>query len=204
MSSTASLARTTGQPSAFRTDVRLRPVRLEDWPVVHEWSRLSDIPRHQPWGPNRALQTREFVLAAIEAGSAQPQARHVLSAVLANRVVGLAEITVTAFHLDRPDQAEMGYAVHPRLRGQGIGTTIAELATGYAFDVLGVHRVRAMTDTLNTGSVRLLQAVGYRLEATLREDVRLADRWRDSHVFALLEDEWDRTRTVRGQRGRKG
>jgi RimJ/RimL family protein N-acetyltransferase len=174
----------------FRSDVRLRPVRLEDWPVIHEWSRLPDIPRHQPWGPNRALQTRDYVIASIEAADTRPQVRHALAAVIANRVVGLAEVTVTRCHRDLPDQAEMGYAVHPAMRRQGVGSAIAALATDYAFHSIGVHRVHATVDVLNQGSVRVLESVGYRLEATLREDVRLVDRWRDSHVFALLEHEW--------------
>jgi RimJ/RimL family protein N-acetyltransferase len=175
---------------ADRSELGLRPVRLEDWPVIHEWSRLPDIPRHQPWGPNRALQTRDFVVAAIAAANDSPRIRHVLSAVIANRVVGLAEVTVTAFHQGRPDRAEMGYAVHPAMRRQGVGTEIASLALDHAFGELGVHRVQATCDPLNTGSVRILESLGFVREGTIREDVRLAHRWRNSHVFGLLEDEW--------------
>jgi RimJ/RimL family protein N-acetyltransferase len=53
-----------------------------------------------------------------------------------------------------------------------------------------VHRVQATVDPLNSGSVRILERLGLRREGTRREDVRLADRWRDSHVYAVLEDEW--------------
>ena len=179
---------------ADRTELGLRPVRLEDWPVIHEWSRLPDIAQHQPWGPNRALQTRDFVIAAIDAAQDSPRTRHVLSAVIANRVVGLTEITVTAFHQGRPDQAAMGYAVHPTMRRQGVGTSTASLALHYAFGALGVHRVQATCDPLNIGSVRILESLGFSREGTTRENVRLADRFRDSHVYGLLEDEWPASR----------
>ena len=193
MSTTATTPRP-GLSFADRTELGLRPVRLEDWPVIHEWSRLPDIPRHQPWGPNHALQTRDFVVAAIAAANDSPRTRHVLSAVIANRVVGLAEVTVTAFHQGRPDLAEMGYAVHQAMRRQGVGTRIASLALDLAFGELGVHRVQATCDPLNTGSVRILESLGFVREGTTREDVRLAHRWRDSHVYGLLEDEWPRSR----------
>lgn len=189
MSTTATAPRPAAL-TADRSQLRLRPVRLEDWPVIHEWSRLPDIARHQPWGPNRALQTRDFVLAAIDAANDSPRTRHVLSAVIANRVVGLTEVTVTAFHRGRPDVAEMGYAVQPAVRRQGVGTRIAALALDHAFGDVGVHRVQATCDPLNTGSVRILESLGFVREGMKREDVRLADRWRDSLVYGLLEDEW--------------
>jgi len=59
--------------------VDLRPVRLADWPTIHEWARRPDVTQHQRWGPNRAVETREYVLAAIEAARQVPQARHVFS-----------------------------------------------------------------------------------------------------------------------------
>ena len=75
-------------------DVHLRPVRLADWPTIHEWARRDDVTQYQAWGPNRAVETREYVVAAIEAAHQLPQVRHVLSVVQSDRVVGLAELTV--------------------------------------------------------------------------------------------------------------
>ena len=189
MSTTATASRP-ATVGADRSQRRLRPVRLEDWPAIHKWARLPDIARHQPWGPTRTLQTRDCVLAAIEAVQDSPRTRQVLSAVIANRVAGLTEVTVPAFQRGQPDVAEMGCAVHPAMRRLGVGTSIAGLAFNHAFGVLGVHRVQATCDLLTTGSVRILESHGSVGEGTKRNDVRLVDRWRDSHDYALREDEW--------------
>ena len=56
-------------PRPERT-VDLRPVQLADWPTIHEWARRPDVTQYQAWGPNRAVETREYVVAAIEAVAA--------------------------------------------------------------------------------------------------------------------------------------
>ncbi|GAA2114380.1 GNAT family protein [Nocardioides bigeumensis] len=167
--------------------VRLRPVRIEDWPTIHEWARRLDVTQYQLWGPNRAMETRTFVVDAIAAATERPQRRHVLSAVRGNRVVGLVEITILE---QQPRGAELGYAVHPHLWRQGVGTSIALQAMDLAFGSLGVQRLQATCDTLNTASVRLLHRVGMHLDGTLTRHQRLGDRWRDTHLFSLLVEEW--------------
>ena len=172
------------QPSA---PVALRPVQLEDWPRIHEWSRRSDVTQYQAWGPNSAAETRDFVVSAVQAASDRPQTRHVLTIVIGDRVVGLVEMTV---HGVPAGVAEFGYAVHPDHWGQGIATAAARLALDHAFGALEMLRVQATCDPTNVASVRVLEKLGMRLEGTLRENIWLGDRWRDTHVFSILAPQW--------------
>ena len=167
-------------------DVHLRPVRLADWPTIHEWARRQDVTQYQVWGPNRAVETREYVVAAIEAAQQVPQARHVLSVVGSGRVVGMVELTV----IDAAAGiAEIGYAVHPDVWGRGVATAAARHAVRFAFDELAMSVVRATCDTANVASARVLQKLGMRLDRTIPHDVWLGRRWRDTHVFSLRAHE---------------
>ena len=177
---------TTPQEGHAPADVRLRPVRLADWPFIHEWARRPDVTQYQAWGPNRAVETREYVVTAIEAAHQQPQARHVLSVVQSDRVVGLVELTVTNAEAGI---AEVGYAVHPDVWSRGVATVATRQAVRFAFDHLGTRIVRATCDTTNLASARVLEKLGMQLEQTIPHDVWLGHRWRDTHVFSLRAEE---------------
>lgn len=195
------MTRTTTRPRRQPgVDVHLRPVRLADWPRIHEWARRPDVTQYQAWGPNRAVETREYVVAAIEAAHQLPQVRHVLSVVQSDRVVGLVELTVTDAEARI---AEIGYAVHPDVWGRGVATAAARHAVLFAFDELGMTIVRATCDTTNLASARVLEKLGMQLEATIPHDVWLGLRWRDTHVFSLRADERGHTLPV-GRRATAG
>jgi RimJ/RimL family protein N-acetyltransferase len=168
-------------------DVHLRRVRLADWPRIHEWARRPDVTQYQAWGPNRAVETREYVVAAIEAAHQLPQVRHVLSVVQSDLVVGLVELTVVDAEAGI---AEIGYAVHPDVWGVGIATEAARHAVRFAFDELGMRVVTATCDTTNVASARVLEKLGMQLERTIPHDVWVGRRWRDTHAFSLRAEEW--------------
>ena len=174
-------------PAPVSGAIALRPVQLEDWPRIHEWSRRSDVTQFQAWGPNSAAETRAFVVSAVHAASDRPQTRHVLTIVIGDLVVGLVEMTV---HGVPAGVAEFGYAVHPDYWGQGIATAAARLALDHAFSALKMLRVQATCDPANVASVRVLEKLGMRLEGTLRHNIWLGDRWRDTHIFSMLAREW--------------
>jgi RimJ/RimL family protein N-acetyltransferase len=60
----------------------------------------------------------------------------------------------------------------------------------FGFETLALHRIAATCDTGNVGSARVLERIGMRREAPFREDSLLRGRWRDSFLYAVLEDEW--------------
>lgn len=176
------MTHTTTRQRPERAVVHLRPVRLADWPSIHEWARRSDVTQYQAWGPNRAVETRDYVVAAVEAAGELPQTRHVLSVLRAEQVVGLVELTVTDASAGI---AEVGYAVHPDEWGRGVASAATRLAVRFAFDQLGMHVLRATCDTTNVASVRVLEKLGMQLEQTIPHHVWLGSRWRDTHVFSL-------------------
>ena len=172
--------------------LRLRSIAVSDTDRVHEWSALPEACRYQPWGPNTHADTQEFVAEAVGAWLVNPQLRWVWAVVdPSDVVVGIGEVKLRGHR-----RAEISYAVHVELWGQGIGSTIGQLLSGWAFEHLTeLERLEATCDPRNVASESVLRHVGMTHEGTLRHVLRIRDGWRDSKVFSILRSEW-----VAGQR----
>jgi ribosomal-protein-alanine N-acetyltransferase len=68
---------------------------------------------------------------------------------------------------DTLEHVDLGYAFMPAFRGQGYAKESAEAARDYAFEVLGLDRLVAITDPANDPSGKLLERLGFRFEATI-------------------------------------
>lgn len=168
-------------------EVVLRPITVQDWPVVHEWASTEEACRYQPWGPNTPAETRAFAEDAAATWREDPQDRYVWVAEEAASVVGLGELKIRSH---RWQQGEIAYAVHVRHWGRGLGTAIATQLLHLAFGSFGLHRVAATCDPRNRASAAVLSRVGLTYEGRLRHTIRIRDGWRDSEVYSILVDEW--------------
>jgi RimJ/RimL family protein N-acetyltransferase len=90
----------------------------------------------------------------------------------------------------RARQAEIGWVLNPAHGGRGYAAEAARAAAALAFDELGVHRLFARLDVLNTGSVRVCERLGMRREAHLVENDLDGARWGSEYVYAMLAREW--------------
>ncbi|MFD9502587.1 GNAT family N-acetyltransferase [Streptomyces sp. NPDC060035] len=176
----------------------LSRIELADWRAVHSWASLAQVCRFQTWGPNTEEQTRVFVTAAVEAQSHRPQHRFSYMARVEDEVVGMGELHVRS---RGHRQGEITYVVHPRVRGQGIGTAIGKHLLAWGFEDLGLHRIRATCDPQNPGSAQVLRKLGMTWEGRHRHTVLIRDGWRDSEMFSILEEEWRAVTQYRASAG---
>ena len=58
------------------------------------------------------------------------------------------------------------------------------------FDGLGLHRIIGRLDARNAPSAAVLQRIGMRQEAHLRENESFKGEWTDELDFAILASEW--------------
>jgi ribosomal-protein-alanine N-acetyltransferase len=164
--------------------VILRELRIDDWPRVHEWASREEACRYQVWGPNQPEETRRFVTDAVDWSQQPDRQRRVWAAESsAADVVGLGELKI---HSLQHGTAEIAYAVHVDLWGNGFGAAIARSLVKIAQDE-GMHRIAATCDPRNIASARVLQKIGMQYEGRMRHTLRLADGWRDSDMYALID-----------------
>lgn len=87
-------------------------------------------------------------------------------------------------------QCEVGYVFLPESAGRGYATEATAAMVALAFDELDAHRVCGRLDARNDASARLLERLGMRREALLRENEFVKGEWTDELVYAITEDEW--------------
>jgi RimJ/RimL family protein N-acetyltransferase len=85
---------------------------------------------------------------------------------------------------------EIGFVLHPDHRGLGYGTEAVSALLALGFESLGLHRVIGRCDPRNEASARLMERLGMRREAYLRESEFIKGEWCDELIYALLESEW--------------
>ncbi|WP_418137397.1 GNAT family N-acetyltransferase [Agrobacterium sp. El2ro-1b] len=87
-------------------------------------------------------------------------------------------------------QAEVGYIFNPVFSGKGYATEAVRAMITFGFDTLGHHRIFARLDTLNHGSIGVVERLGLRKEAHLIENDRFNGTWGDEFIYAVLKSEW--------------
>ncbi len=65
-----------------------------------------------------------------------------------------------------PSRAEIGFTLHAAWQGRGLAAEAVSAARTLAFAHGGIARLCGITDARNTGSIRLLERLGFRRERT--------------------------------------
>jgi len=76
--------------------------------------------------------------------------------------------------------------------GKGYGTEATALVVAYAFRELNLNRVWLHVYEYNTRGIGAYERVGFRMEATLRQDCFCDGRYWDVHHMGILRAEWER------------
>ena len=87
-------------------------------------------------------------------------------------------------------QGEVGWALGADYRGQGYATEAARALIDYGFSSLCLHRIHADTNSDNLASLRVMERLGMRHEAQLRDAVCSEGKWVDRVIYGILSDEW--------------
>lgn len=75
-------------------------------------------------------------------------------------------------------------------RGRGLGTEAVRLLVDHIFSHSPVERVGATSDVENRSSLRLLKALGFRQEGSLRRVLFHHGEWHDVVQYGITREEW--------------
>lgn len=171
-------------PVIVGTHVRLRPLRIEDAPALHEL--YSDAGAMTWWthGPHDRLEETEAKLANNL--SRDDWRAWAITLADDDRAIGTA-----AAHEERQGRvAEIGYSLSRAHWGSGLAREAVGLLIGFLFEVEGYRRIFADTDPDNAPSNGLLTRLGFTLEGRLRSAWETHIGVRDSLIWGLLATEW--------------
>ena len=85
---------------------------------------------------------------------------------------------------------ELGWILAPRHQGKGYAREACAAVIRYCIDTLDTHRIEAMIVPENTASIRLAEALGFRLEGgPIRDRWRAGTVYRSVMIYGLLAGE---------------
>ena len=167
----------------------LREFEEDDWRAVHEYGSDPEVVTFVPWGPNTEEESRDFIARQIALQGEHPRNHYGFAVILKhqNQLIGSIGLNVTS-----RDNREgwIGYCFTRSLWRRGYATEAAQAVVAFGFKQLGLHRIFATCDVENMASARVLQKTGMRREGHLREHNWQKGQWRDSFLYAVLEQDW--------------
>lgn len=175
--------------------VVLREFRKED---LSEVLAIVGDPRVTDWlsFDTRTPEQADAMLAGILSRAAEaPRSEYYLAVALPHddRLIGFARLA-----LGGVQAGKVGYAIRADQWGHGYATDAVRTLIDFAFQQLGLHRISAAIGPDNTASITVVRKLGFTEEGRIRHHVHTNGAWRDSILYSVLADEWDRTRPIGG------
>jgi hypothetical protein len=100
------------------------------------------------------------------------------------RLMGGVDIELQREH----NRGDLAYWLEPGCWGRGLATEAAGRMLRYGFDTLGLHRVYAQCMSTNGASAQVMEKIGLKYEATLRQHNLKDGTWVDMVVYGLVVD----------------
>lgn len=95
-------------------------------------------------------------------------------------LIGLADLDLAG------GSGEFLYWLLPAGRGSGVMAKATDRISRWAFEDLGLHRLRITHSVANPASCAIALKAGFPLEGTMRGALLHADGWHDEHLHARL------------------
>lgn len=171
--------------------LQLRPFRDEDLEALYRMQSRDDVTRYLYWGPRSPEQARNMLerlmrMTAIDDDSSGLR----LAALLPDSGDLIGDFSLQRVSREHR-QGEIGFIVHPDHHRHGYATEAATLLLRLGFEELKLHRIVGRCDARNEASARLMERLGMRREAHLRENEFVKGEWCDELIYAMLASEWD-------------
>lgn len=169
--------------------LELRDYVAQDWAAVHRYNRSEAFCRYLPIAPQTPDTTKAFLEQALHQQRQTPRLEYSLAVIdkALGKPIGGVRIGIKE-GADRV--ASIGYAFDPEYWGRGCATEAVGRIVVLGFEHFGLHRVFALCDPENTGSIGVLEKLGMRREGHLRKQMLIRGEWRDSLLYAIIEEEY--------------
>jgi len=84
----------------------------------------------------------------------------------------------------------LGYVMDEQEQGKGYMTEALKAGIAYMFEVENFHRIMANFLPSNAASGAVLKKLGFTVEGTAKDYLRIAGQWEDHVLTALVNKEW--------------
>jgi RimJ/RimL family protein N-acetyltransferase len=170
--------------------LQLRFLNRDDVDDVLIYQSDPESVRYIPWEPRDRNQVIEGLLKAESCLGLRTNNQSLMLAVVlkeTGQVIGQLNSKIVD---EANNTANIGYVINQNYRGKGYCAEAVSRLLDDIFTVQNVRRVIADIDVRNETSIRVVERLGFRREATFLENDYLKGEWCTMHLYALLSREW--------------
>jgi aminoglycoside 6'-N-acetyltransferase len=172
--------------------VTLRPMEDADIPQLHEILKLDDV--RAWWGEYASVD--EVYEDFLERDDAT------LAFIIEHDGYIIGGLQLWQELNDEYRHAGFDIFLDSSAQGHGVGVEAIQLATRYAFDVLGHHRVTIDPAAANVRGIRAYEKAGFRTIGLMRNYERSLDgSWHDNVLMEIIRNDYYNTRNAQASAG---
>jgi RimJ/RimL family protein N-acetyltransferase len=168
----------------------LRPFVADDLDAVHDMQSREEVTRYLNWGPMSRDEARVMLerISKLTGFDGEGEGLR-LAGVTTDDGMLIGDFSLWRISREH-NTGEIGFVLHPDRQGKGYAQEAMTVLLGIGFDRAGFHRIVGRCDARNLPSARLMERLGMRREAHLRENELIKGEWTDELVYAMLASEW--------------
>lgn len=167
----------------------LRELRLEDWADAQVLDADPLVVRYQSNDVLDEAGTKAYLSRSIVAAQENPRRSFdfAITEPGVDRFLGRVGLRI-----ERPEhrEAQVWFTLRRDRWGQGLASEALKSLLEFGFSELRLHRAYGDCDPRNLASAKLMERMGMKREALLRENWWVKGEWADSFIYGVLEQEW--------------
>ena len=164
---------------------------VDDLPDLVEYRTDPEVARFQDWDTGWAMSDAQRYLQHDDEPEFGTSGRWTQFAVIDRKSGDLCGDIGVHFVDAQPSTVEVGVTLSRRFQGQGLAEEAMRSVVSLLFAEFALHRVFAHVDARNLGARRLLDRLGFRREAELKDADWFKGEWTTLCIYAVLAQEWN-------------
>lgn len=145
-----------------------------------EWATDDEVTKYMMWESYTSRDNAEEFFRTVV--GKHPWFKAIC---LGKKVIG--SITLDKSKGANSCKAELGYVLSRKYWNNGFATQAIKLAIQTGFEELGVERIEALVDPINTGSQRVLEKNGFIKEGLLKNCIIQKGILKDRFIYAIFK-----------------
>lgn len=170
----------------------MRPPQMSDyaaWAQVRAQSRRHLTPWEPAWSSDELSRSAFRRRVRVHQRDLREDMGYAFFIFQASDHQLMGGLTISNVRRGVTQAAALGYWLGASYTNQGHMADAVRLAADFAFDTLRLHRLEAACLPNNAASMRVLEKNCFQREGLARRYLKIAGRWQDHFLYALLSDD---------------
>ncbi|WP_223607865.1 GNAT family N-acetyltransferase [Chryseobacterium sp. OSA05B] len=164
----------------------LRDLHMDDKEAIFGYRADAETNKFQSWIPKTLEEVEAFITRNFKEFN-QPETWYqlLITDKETKEIIG-----DTGVHFIDSDQVEFGITLSKKHHHKGYASEALKGLMNLMFKDLQKHRITTSIDPDNTGSLQLMERIGFRKEGHFIKSLYINGVWVDDVIYAILAEEW--------------